>query len=249
MPPVTEPAPETDDNPGRPDGERTIYRSGVMKRLVSLYEQPRYLEVGVSAGRTFFKVPAAHKVAVDPAFRFDVEQARAEHPEAEFHQVPSDEYFARIIDPDARFDVIYLDGLHVHEQTLRDLMNALHHLQPQGVIVVDDTRPPTHLASLPDREEFAAVRRYLHTADARWMGDIYKLVWFVETFMPHLSYRTIAENHGQTVIWRARRTDYPQRTLREVADLPFERMVVDEDALQVTPFPAIRRRLRADLGL
>ncbi len=242
----SEPDPAGTDETAPP---RRIARHGVLRRLTNLYESARYLEVGVNRGVTFDQVPAHRKVAVDPVFQFDHEQKQRENAGTEYHQVTSDEYFASVVGPDEQFDVIYLDGLHVYEQTLRDLMNALHHLQPQGVIVIDDTRPPTHLASLPDREEFFALRRWSGSTDKRWMGDVFKLVWFVETFCPNLTFRTIVNNHGQTVLWRQRRSEVPQRTLGEIADLSFERVVLDEEVLQLRPFAEIRRELRRDLGL
>ena len=80
---------------------------------------------------TFNAIQASRKVAVDPRFRFKVAEARSgDAPEAEFHEVPSDEYFGRIADPDERFHVIFLDGLHTLEQTLRDFTNALEFLAP-----------------------------------------------------------------------------------------------------------------------
>jgi hypothetical protein len=220
-----------------------------MRQLCRLYPQARYLEVGVWRGVTFDKVPAARKVAVDPVFKLDPPHHERDEPGTEFHEVTSDEYFASIVGRDEQFDVVFLDGLHVYEQTLRDLMNTLDHLAPRGVVVVDDTHPPTHLCALPDRDAYFAVRDYLGESDKRWMGDIYKLVWFVQTFCPHLTYRTIADNHGQTVFWRTPRADVPQRSLREVADLTFEQMVVDQDVLQLRPWQQIRRELRRDLGL
>lgn len=234
---------------GSADEPPKLRRPAVLRRLIRLYENPRYLEIGVRHGVTFDRVPAARKVAVDPLLDFDVPAALRANPHHEYHEVTSDEYFATIVDPDDRFDVIYLDGLHVYEQTLRDLMNALNHLQPQGVIVIDDTRPPTYLASIPGREDFFRVREYLGTTAQAWMGDVYRLVWFLETFCPHLSYGTILDNHGQTVVWRQRRTDYPQRSLAEVAGLTFEDMVREEEVLRLEPFGRIRTRLRQDLGL
>lgn len=235
---------------GRPGKRRRLARHAVLRRIAALYDEPRYLEVGVNRGTTFHRVPATSKVAVDPVFDFDVAERQAAHPEASYHQVTSDEYFATVVAPDQQFDLIYLDGLHVVEQTLRDLMNALHHLAPQGVIVIDDTHPPTYLASLPDRQNYFRVRRWLGDDDKlAWMGDVYRLVYFIETFCPHLSYATIANNHGQTVVWRARRTTVPERALREVAELTFEQMVLLEEHLRLAPFGRIHRELRADLGL
>jgi hypothetical protein len=229
--------------------DRPLRRSNVLKRLTNLYEKPRYLEVGVARGATFDRVPAARKVAVDPLFRFDHEAMAREHPEATYHPVTSDEYFNRIIDADDEFDVIYLDGLHVYDQTLRDLLNALEHLQPRGVIVIDDTRPPTYLASLADRQQFFDVKRATGAAEKQWMGDVYKVVYFIEAMCPHLSYATIANNHGQTVVWRTRRDETPRYGLQDIGELTFERFQRSQEVLRLQRFGEIRRRVRRDLAL
>lgn len=242
---MSETSEETDQS-----GPHVVGRPAVMRQLCRLYPEARYLEVGVWRGTTFDKVPAPRKVAVDPVFRLQPPpDQRPPVPGTDYHEVTSDDYFASIVGRDEQFDVIFLDGLHVYEQTLRDLMNALDHLSPRGVVVVDDTHPPSHLCALPDRDEYFAVRDYIGETDKRWMGDIFKLVWFVDTFCPHLTYRTISDNHGQTVFWRTPRADVRQRSLREVADLTFEQMVVHEDVLQLRPWREIRRELRRDLGL
>jgi hypothetical protein len=145
--------------------------------------------------------------------------------------------------------VIYLDGLHVYDQTLRDLLNALEHLQPRGVIVIDDTRPPSYLASLADRELFFEVRRAVGSTEKQWMGDVYKTVYFIAAMCPHLSYATIANNHGQTVVWRTRRDETPQVDLAEIDGLTFERFQRAQEVLRLQRFREIRRQVRRDLGL
>jgi len=227
-----------------------IGRAQVMRRLLAHYEDPRYLEIGVCEGRTFDRVDAAVRVAVDPEFRFDHTAAERRVPGTTYHQVTSDEFFGTLVEPAAQFDVIYLDGLHTVEQTLRDLLNALPHLQPQGVLVIDDVRPPTALASIPDRQEFFDVRGAQDRDDEKaWMGDVYRLVYFIETFCQQLSFRVIANNHGQAVVWRRRRAEVPQRGLADVGAMTFEQMMLDEAALRLAPFGEIVRELRADLGL
>ena len=230
---------------------RELPRAMVMRRLLALYDEPRYLEIGVARGRTFHKLTAtaAQMVAVDPMFRFDAEDAARERPHARYHEVTSDEYFGSIVGPDEQFDVIYLDGLHVFEQTLRDLLNALHHLQPKGVIVIDDVRPPTYLASLPDRESFFRVRDWLGSDDRRWMGDVFKVLFFVDTFCQQLSYRTISNNHGQAVVWRRRRTAVTERDAAQIAALDFAQLVAGEEVLRRRPFAAIVQEVCDDLGL
>lgn len=95
-------------------------RADVVQAVLSLYPDPHYLEVGVSRGATFHAVEAAQKVAVDPSFRFDIEAAAAEHPGATYFALTSDAYFGDVAGTGTRFDVIYLDGMHTVEQTLRD---------------------------------------------------------------------------------------------------------------------------------
>lgn len=224
--------------------EQPISRHRVVKRLLTLFEEPTYLEVGVSRGVTFHHVTASHQVAVDPAFLFDVENEAAQRPHAEYHSVTSDDYFGRV-SGDRRFNVIYLDGLHTLEQTLRDLLNALDHLEPRGVIVIDDVRPPSYHASLPDQRRAVQLRALVGAEqDKSWMGDVYRLVWFIDTFCQGLTYRTIADNHGQLVVWRQSRADVVERSLREVAELSFEDFALEPDVLRLQPFREIMRELK-----
>lgn len=236
------------EHPVPPRGER-IPRPRVVNRLLSLYDEPRYLEVGVCSGGTFRKARAATKVAVDPLFQFDPSAPEFAVGGAEYHEVTSDDYFGTVVDPDRRFDVVYLDGLHTVEQTLRDLTNALHHLQPQGVILIDDVRPPTYLAAIPDRQRFFDVRTRLGVRDQDWMGDVFRLVLTVETFFQQLSFATIADNHGQAVIWRKRRPSVPDRGLADVGSWSFEELLLHQEVLRLAPFADIFREVKADLGL
>lgn len=227
-----------------------IGRAQVIKRLLAHYEEPRYLEVGVCEARTFDRVTAAEKVAVDPKFRFDPDAEDRQVPGVSYHQVTSDDYFGSIVDTDERFDVIYLDGLHTVEQTLRDLLNALEHLQPQGVIVIDDVLPPTELAAIADRQEFLAVRRDAGREEEKaWMGDVFRLVYFIDTFCQQLSFGVIDNNHGQAVVWRQRREAVTQRGLADVGGLTFADLERSREALHLAPFGQILRQVRRDLGL
>lgn len=247
MPDETEQT-EQPDQPARrrPGG---IGRHQVVNRLLSLYDEPRYLEIGVCSGRTFDRARAGVKVAVDPAFEFDHEDPARVVPGVEYHPVTSDAYFGEIVEPGRLFDVIFLDGLHTVEQTLRDLTNALEHLQPQGVIVIDDVRPSSHLAAIPDRALFFDIRARLGTTAQDWMGDVFRLLVVIETFFQQLSYGTIANNHGQAVVWRHRRPSVPDRGLAAAGSWTFEDLLLHQDVLRLARFRDIFHELCGDLGL
>lgn len=221
-------------------------RTAVVQGILSLFEKPRYLEIGVNKGDTFHAVKADRKVGVDPKFLFDVEAAKLEHSEATYHRTTSDDYFGRIIARDERFDVIYVDGLHTSEQTLRDLLNAIYYLSDDGIIILDDVLPPTYIAAIPDREKFQKMRAYLKWEDKSWMGDVFRLVFFIETFCQQFSFRTVSDNHGQAVIWRSRRTGVPNRTISAVGDKTFEDRVLENETFRLTPFATILKEIQAD---
>ena len=44
--------------------------------------------------------------------------------------------------PDKRYDLIFIDGLHLEHQSDKDIVNALRHLNPGGAVVVHDCLPP-----------------------------------------------------------------------------------------------------------
>lgn len=221
-----------------------ITRSQVIQQLLSLHDVPRYLEVGVANGETFHAVNAVTKVAVDPRFRFSMAERQSD---AEYHEVTSDDYFGSIVDRRDRFHVIYLDGLHTAEQTLRDFINAISYLAEGGMIVIDDVCPPTQLSAIPDRRTFFKVREFIGSDKQTWMGDVFKIVYFIDTFCQQFSYRVIAENHGQAVVWPSRRKHTRHRSVTEVGGLTFENMVVDADpVLKRTPFSDILAEIQKD---
>jgi hypothetical protein len=133
------PSPEVQLPSIRPSN--SISRSGVVQAILNLFEEPDYLEVGVNQGKTFNALRARTKVAVDPKFLFDHQKVASTVSGTSFWETTSDDYFGRIAGRDAEFDVIYLDGLHTSEQTIRDLVNAFSFLKPGGVIVIDDVFP------------------------------------------------------------------------------------------------------------
>lgn len=221
-------------------------RSEVLRPILALFKAPRYLEIGVRAGETFFALSAVHKVAVDPNFEFDVEAARAREPHSQFFEAASDRFFGELIEPDAKFDVIYIDGLHTFEQTLRDFCNSVCVLADRGVIVIDDVVPNSYASSLPNLLASVRLKEALGDPDRSWMGDVYRLVFFIDTFFQQLDFATVIENHGQLVVWRQRRAAayLKARTVEEIATLPFESTRLEREALRFRNYGEIIEALR-----
>ena len=220
-----------------------MQRAEIIAGLLSLYRSPRYLEIGVYNGDSFLPQRAARKVAVDPSFRFDAAAARAAHPKAEFHEVESDDYFGRLAKPGEQFDVIFIDGLHTFEQTLRDFLNATERLATGGAIVIDDVRPSSALAALPDWGEAARRAEAGEAWDRDWMGDVYRVLLFIDSFVQGFSFSTVAETGSQTVVWRTPRGSVRRRDVQAIAAFAYEDLAAEEAVYNLQPYAEIRRQV------
>lgn len=137
-----------------------VYREGVAESARAIAKQPSrtdvinfllstfgrdtaYLEIGVrNPDDNFNLVHATRKWSVDPGLEF------AANP-VDF-PLTSDEFFAALragrlagIDAATKFDVVFLDGLHLAEQLDRDITNALDFIAADGFVVLHDCNPPT----------------------------------------------------------------------------------------------------------
>lgn len=175
-----------------------------------------YLEIGVQRGLVFRVVNVAHKVGVDP----DPRSA------ASIHRTSND-YFADL-DPATRFDLIFIDGLHLAEQVEQDVANALKHLTPGGVIMLHDCSPPTKRSA--EREIDPAL----------WCGDVWRAWVRIRAFMP--STFTVDTDLGLGVI-------SPTDPIRPVPEPHVYATWEDLDqhrqtALGLVPVPEFRRWVR-----
>lgn len=169
-----------------------------------------YLKIGVQRGHTFLEVNAESMVAVDPKFLFDYSSdARGG---VEYYEMTSDSYFFN--NPERRFDLIFIDGLHTYEQSLRDLINSISLISDNGVIVIDDVFP-NDIYSTVSTGSSEAIRlrkeRDPSSTDGRWHGDVFKTLFFVSKFVNTFSYWTTdpSEGNPQTFLSRAGRKIEP----------------------------------------
>ncbi|MGO8861447.1 MAG: class I SAM-dependent methyltransferase [Acidimicrobiales bacterium] len=186
----------------------------------------RYLEIGLARGQTFENIDVGIRVGVDPAPRFDI--ARLPVGVSVF-AVESDTYFASLA-PWMTFDLAFIDGLHTFEQTKADLLNAFRHV-PDGALLIDDTVPSDEIAAMRYRSEADAQRRKMASDDKRWMGDVWKLVVYINGHLPQLDFRTIVGSGNiQTLVWRHQpgtQVSEPLRDSEDVAGLNYREFFRD----------------------
>lgn len=102
----------------------------IINRLIEKYNYKSYLEIGTQYGDCFKEIKCEHKVCVDPCKVFDQLT----------YEMTSDDYFKQYSD---KFDIIFIDGLHTEEQTIKDITNSLVILNDNGTIVAHDCLPDT----------------------------------------------------------------------------------------------------------
>lgn len=159
-----------------------VLRTDVINRLIRQFGYLRYLEIGVGDPyENFDCVIAPYKDGVDP---FPKGPCRFE--------MTSDEFFERI-QPErrVRYDLVFVDGLHLNEQALRDVEHALDWLKPGGTIVVHDCNPP---AESFQTEEFDGV--------SEWNGTVWKAFARLRTSRPDLFMLTVDTDWGVGVVQR-----------------------------------------------
>lgn len=106
-----------------------------------------YLEIGLNnPDDNYFHVFSANKECVDPMFDEDFSDLHERTLEDKqrivnnvlTYRMTSDAFFAKI---DKKYDLIFIDGLHIAEQVQRDIINSYNHLNPGGYIVIHDCLP------------------------------------------------------------------------------------------------------------
>lgn len=126
-------------------------RTEVINYLLSLFNRNTYyLEIGVrNPADNHDRIKADVKYSVDPGLSYK------ENP-VDF-KMTSDRFFeqlkqSEILSGSIKFDVIFIDGLHLAEQVDKDIKNALDYIKDDGFIVLHDCNPPTEWHA---REEYA----------------------------------------------------------------------------------------------
>ena len=108
----------------------------------------RYLEIGCDDNICFNSIPVINKIGVDPDRGGNIKDT-------------SDNFFKNNKN---RFDVIFIDGLHIYEQCRRDVINSLKVLDKNRYIFLHDMTPRTWI-----EENVPRLKNTL------WTGDIWKV--------------------------------------------------------------------------
>ena len=198
-----------------------------LQRLALLNNTKKYLEVGVQKGETFFSLDLPFKKGVDPNFLFDYKTK--ETSSVKFVPTTSDIFFQEPRQLD-KYDLIFLDGLHIFEQTLRDFCSSLEFSHKKTIWLLDDVRPRTRWEMVRSPRISAYAQKVLLHKNKFWVGDVFKVLLTIHDFFPQFSFATFP-GHGQSAIWYKQRSGIKPcaQSLRHLSGMTFH------DYLQVPP--------------
>jgi|TARA_Y100000389_G_scaffold193364_1_gene222055 hypothetical protein len=154
-------------------------RINIIKNIIKKENYKKYLEIGCDNDQNFSQINIEKKIGVDPNKGGTL-------------RMTSDEFF---LNNKENFDIIFLDGLHTYEQTIKDINNSLKFINDRGVILIHDCLPKKIWNQIVPRV-------YGH-----WNGDVWKAIVHSRTYM-HADTYTCKADHGLGIIFK-RKNKYP----------------------------------------
>ena len=124
------------------------YRWDLIKYLINKNNYKNYLEIGCDQNQLFLKIEIENKTGVDPESGGNI-------------KTTSDDFF---LNNTGKFNIIFIDGLHMYEQVKKDIINSINCLNDDGIVLVHDC--------MPDSMAKQAVPRF----KMKWNGDVWKAI-------------------------------------------------------------------------
>jgi len=213
-----------------------MLRTDIIQALLNKKRFPSYLEIGVEHGQNFFLIKGAVKAAVDPHFDYSfTERLRwmRKNPSnltARYYEVTSDEYFASAAGS-KKMDIVFIDGLHTYEQSLRDVLHALDILKNNGVIIMHDCNPPHKAAAHPTKTKEEAVGAHLPGWTGEWCGDVWKTISYVRGTRKDLRAFVLDTDYGLGIITKGEAQEYLNLSVLQVDAMTYDDLANDRENL------------------
>lgn len=131
-----------------------IHRSDIIQKIIDKKNFHAYLEIGCDQNELFSRVNIKKKLGVDPN-------------SGGTHKMTSDIFFKNNSD---KFDLIFIDGLHIYEQVRKDIINSLNILNENGFILLHDCFPLKYLDQAVPR------------AQKHWNGNVWRAILECRTY-------------------------------------------------------------------
>lgn len=154
-------------------GIGTLDKYQTLRKIHDDLKPNLYLEIGVQKGRSL-NLARCEAIGVDPNPRTTAKLNQTIYP------ITSDKFFAT--DPQISPDLIFIDGLHLFEQALKDFINCEKISHSNTTILIDDIFPAHPAQALRERKT------------RKWTGDVWKVLAILKKYRSDLSLETLDVN-------------------------------------------------------
>ena len=177
-------------------------RYDIINKIVIKRNYTSYLEIGCFKDETFNQINIKKKVGVDPASGGNL-------------RMTSDQFFK---ENKEKFDLIFIDGLHVYEQVIKDIFNSVKALRENGIILVHDCLPRKLWYQTPTR------------MSDTWNGDVWKAIVECRTLENIDTYTCLADE-GIGVIKLQKNNNLLKLKLSNFKNLKYKEYYTNRESL------------------
>lgn len=160
-------------------------RYEIINRIIKSKGYTNYLEIGVREGECFRQIDCPNKIGIDP------------DPTSKATNIISSDDFFSELEPNHKFDIIFIDGLHLDYQVDRDIENSLKHLSENGTILLHDCNPP--------QKKYAGTQPvYRYPVSGSWNGTVYLSIIKLRLYRSDLEFKTVNSDWGVGILTRGK---------------------------------------------
>jgi hypothetical protein len=180
-------------------------RTQVINAIAKKIEAKNYLEIGLQyPSMNYNHINIETKHSVDPGYDIDnYYQDNEDTTNYATHEFESDVFFKKLragehseFSKDHKWDLIFVDGLHLADQVWRDVMNSVNHLSDSGVIVMHDCNPFCY--------DNKATRVLEDQHNNQWNGTTWKAMYRLRFSKPDLAVCTLNTDQGLGIVMKGK---------------------------------------------
>jgi len=217
--------------PRQNDPKKTVMnRTKVIQSIINKINAKTYLEIGVAKGVNFIRINASKKIGVDPKFKLPEEYLRKQN--ESYYEIKSDEFFRgyKKLLGELALDVVFIDGLHTYEQSLKDVNNSLEHLSENGIIIMHDCNPKSKAAAqknIFDTKQF----RLAGDNSKGWNGDVYKTIINLRSARKDLNIFVLNFDEGLGIIKKGKPENLLNYSTEEIDKIDYQNFSENREQL------------------
>ena len=214
---------------------RELQRFDIIQACINTIKKRKkevnYLEIGVETGFCFFMIKANRKLAVDPEFIIKTStkiKAYIRNPynfNNSYFELTSDDFFEQQQDYLKKIgglDVVFIDGLHLSEQVIKDINNALKNLNDGGFILLHDCSPAAETSAIRAHHKFEVYRMNLPDYNGIWNGDVWKAMVELRATRKDINVKVFDTDQGIGMLTKETPENTIQLSEKELGALSYE---------------------------